>query len=40
MRSNKPILLVEDDRIDVMTIKRALKEINVMNRLEVAGNGE
>jgi len=40
MRSNKPILLVEDDRIDVMTIKRALKEINVMNWLEVAGNGE
>ncbi len=40
MRSSRPILLVEDDRIDVMTIKRALKEINVANRLDVSGNGE
>lgn len=40
MRSNKPILLVEDDQIDQMTIKRALKEIHVLNRLDVVSDGE
>ena len=27
--SNKPILLVEDDQVDVMTVKRALKDIHI-----------
>ena len=40
MRSNAPMLLVEDDEIDVMTIRRALKALNVTNHLDVAGNGE
>ncbi len=40
MRNNKPIMLVEDDQVDVMTIQRALKEIKVTNQLYVAGNGE
>ncbi len=40
MKSKKPILLVEDDVIDIMTTKRALREIKVMNKLETAGNGE
>lgn len=40
MKSNKPILLVEDDLIDVKTIKRALKELHITNELVVAGNGE
>jgi Response regulators consisting of a CheY-like receiver domain and a winged-helix DNA-binding domain len=40
MKSNKPILLVEDDQIDVKTIKRALKELHITNNLIVAGNGE
>jgi CheY-like chemotaxis protein len=40
MRSPKPILLVEDDRVDVMTVKRALKDLKVTNRLDVVGNGE
>lgn len=40
MRSRKSILLVEDDRVDVMTVQRALKEINVTNNLIVARNGE
>jgi len=40
MNNNKPILLVEDDMIDVMTVKRALKEIKVINELVVAENGE
>lgn len=40
MRSTKPILLVEDDEVDQMTVQRALKEIHVTNRLNIAGNGE
>lgn len=40
MRSKKPILLVEDDEVDAMTVKRALKEIQVTNKLHHAGNGE
>jgi len=40
MRSRKPILLVEDDYVDVMTVKRALGEINLQNDLVVAENGE
>lgn len=37
---NKPILLVEDDQIDAMTVKRALKELHVTNPLEHVENGE
>lgn len=40
MRSKRPILIVEDDRVDAMTIKRALKEIKVTNRLDIVSNGE
>ena len=40
MRGKKPILLVEDDTIDIMTVKRALKEIHVTNALVTVGNGE
>ncbi len=40
MKDTRPILLVEDDQIDIMTIKRALKEIKVTNPLHIAGNGE
>ena len=40
MRSTKPILLVEDDRVDAMTVRRALREINVVNRLDIVGDGE
>ncbi len=35
----RPILLIEDDQIDVMTVQRALKELHVANRLDVAENG-
>ena len=38
--SNKPILLVEDDQVDVMTVKRALKEIHVTNQIVNLENGE
>ena len=40
MRTDKPILLVEDDRVDAMTVQRALKELKVMNQLDIAGDGE
>jgi len=40
MRSSKTILLVEDDQVDAMTVKRALEEIKVTNRLNVVNNGE
>jgi CheY-like chemotaxis protein len=40
MRNKRPILLVEDDQVDAMTVKRALKEIKVANPVKVAGNGE
>ncbi|MFP3897613.1 MAG: response regulator [Anaerolineales bacterium] len=40
MRSNAPILLVEDDRVDVMTVQRALRDIKITNPVRVAGNGE
>lgn len=36
----KPILLVEDDQVDVLTTRRALKEIHVTNPLVVCENGE
>ncbi|MDO8206274.1 MAG: response regulator, partial [Gallionella sp.] len=38
--SDKPILLVEDDQVDVMTVKRALKEVKVTNPLVNLENGE
>ncbi|MCD6532792.1 MAG: response regulator [Deltaproteobacteria bacterium] len=40
MRSSKPILLVEDDQVDAMTVKRALRELKITNRLDVEHNGE
>lgn len=40
MRSEKPILLVEDDEVDVLTVRRALRDLGVENELMVAGDGE
>ncbi|MGI6486947.1 MAG: response regulator [Syntrophomonadaceae bacterium] len=40
MRSIKPVLLVEDDRVDALTVKRALKELKVTNELIIRENGE
>jgi CheY-like chemotaxis protein len=33
------ILLVDDDEVDVMTVKRAFSKANITNRLFVASNG-
>ena len=40
MRSSKPILLVEDDTVDVMTVRRALKDLQVTSELVTTGDGE
>lgn len=40
MRGNKPLLLVEDDEVDVLTVRRALRDLRVANELMVAGDGE
>lgn len=40
MRTKRPILLVEDDRIDAMTVIRALKDIKVINEVIIKENGE
>jgi CheY-like chemotaxis protein len=38
--TNRPILLVEDDQVDAMTVKRALKELHVTNPLVHVEHGE
>jgi CheY-like chemotaxis protein len=40
MKGKKPILLVEDDTVDTMTVTRALKEIHVSNNIISVGNGK
>ncbi|SFU78091.1 response regulator [Nitrosospira multiformis] len=38
--TNKPILLIEDDQVDMMRVARALKEIGVENPIVHRENGE
>lgn len=40
MKSEISILLVEDDRVDVITVKRALKDLKITNPLNITSNGE
>jgi CheY-like chemotaxis protein len=40
LRCKRTILLVEDDTVDAMTVKRALRDLNIANPLAVVGNGE
>lgn len=40
MRNLRPVLLVEDDSVDAMTVKRAFKDLKVVNQLMRAANGE
>ncbi len=35
-----PVLLVEDDAVDVMTVKRCFKQLKISNQLLIANNGE
>ena len=40
MNQKKAILLVEDDLVDAMTVKKVLKELSVTNPLVIRKNGE
>ncbi len=40
MQNSRPILLVEDDNVDAMTVKRALKELHIPNAVVHSLNGE
>ena len=40
MRNSKPVLLIEDNSVDAMIVKRALKDINVTNQAVHKLNGE
>ena len=37
---NRTILIVEDDMVDVMTIKRAVGQLGITNPLHIESNGE
>jgi CheY-like chemotaxis protein len=40
MKNTKPVLLVEDDSVDAMTVKRALQDLGVKTLLVRSTNGE
>jgi len=40
MRNLEPILLLEDDRLDTMIVKQALKDLKVLNPLIHSSNGK
>jgi len=40
MRNSRPVLLVEDDSIDAMTVQRAFRDLKMINPLQRAVNGE
>jgi CheY-like chemotaxis protein len=40
MRDTRPVLLVEDDTIDAMTVRRAFRDLKVANPLVHTVNGE
>jgi CheY-like chemotaxis protein len=40
MQESEPILLVEDDTVDAMTVKRALRDLKVCNSVAHVTNGE
>ena len=40
MRNSKPILLVEDDSVDAMSVRRALNELEVPNELVLKVDGK
>ncbi|MGE5296536.1 MAG: response regulator [Solirubrobacterales bacterium] len=40
MRTTKPVLLVEDDAIDTMTVRRAFRDLKLCNPLAHVTNGE
>ncbi len=39
MKNNRPVLLVEDDTVDAMTVMRSFKELSITNNVEHKLNG-
>ena len=39
-RVKRAILIVEDDKVDAMSIKRAFKDVDITSRLDIVSNGE
>lgn len=39
MKNNNPVLLVEDDTVDAMTVMRSFKELRISNTVEHRVNG-
>lgn len=39
MKDRRTVLLVEDDSVDQMTVKRAFRDAKITNRLDIAENG-
>ena len=40
MQTLKPIMLIEDDSVDAMTVKRAMRELRIINSMIHCLNGE
>ncbi len=40
MNHSRPILLVEDDTVDAMTVNRAVKQLDISNKVVTTTNGE
>lgn len=40
MKDNKTVLLLEDDLVDAMTVRRVFKQIKIMNKLVIRSDGE
>ena len=40
MSNSKPILLIEDDNVDVMTVERVFRDLKIANQLVSTSNGE
>lgn len=40
INNSNPILLVDDDDVDVITVQRYFKKLNISNPLLIANNGE
>ena len=40
MRNSRPVLLVEDDEVDALAVKRAFKDLHVTNPVAHIGDGE
>ncbi len=40
MQTKRPFILIEDDEVDILSVMRAFKELNIPNKIEVVKNGQ